>query len=402
MNGTTFALESYRFNHFQRCFTSPLVPHIPRGHRFKMSQPAFTATKMLTMGLTPGKLRGLQRISNPNGTLTMVATDQNSSMIAMIKDSLKKKGENREPTFQEIVEAKIVLASTITRHSSAVLVDGYYGVWNSMVSLAVPRDVGLLVRVEKSGGQKSKLNAPLGEYEPGFSVGKVKRLGADAVKLLAQFEPTEGESAEHQLAFIQDVYEQCRKHDILLLLEPIAFPFGDEKKDSVSFLKRKAETVIESARQLSRWCDVYKAEFPGILGQESDAQLAANLKALNDASERPWVLLSAGVDFPDYKKQVEMAMHAGASGVLGGRAFWKEYFLQDGPAKQRAFAEGECAERVKQIDEIVRTKGTPWYKWYGLTLEQIHGLRAAEGWHFRYGEKFGAKGVATGGEEWGY
>jgi len=122
-----------------------------------MSQPAFTATKMLSLGLTPGKLRGLQRISNPNGTLTMVATDQNSSMIAMIKDSLKKKGEDREPTFQEIVEAKIVLASTITRHSSAVLVDGYYGVWNSMVSYAVPRDVGILVRVEKSGGQKKQI-----------------------------------------------------------------------------------------------------------------------------------------------------------------------------------------------------------------------------------------------------
>ena len=65
-----------------------------------MSQPAFTATKMLSLGLTPGKLRGLQRISNPNGTLTMVATDQISSMIAMIKDSLKNKGEEREPTFQ--------------------------------------------------------------------------------------------------------------------------------------------------------------------------------------------------------------------------------------------------------------------------------------------------------------
>jgi len=154
-------------------------------------------------------------------------------------------------------------------------------------------------------------------------------------------------------------------------------------------MKRKAETVIESARQLSRFCDVYKSEFPGLLGQESDAQLMTNLKALNEASERPWVLLSAGVDFLDYKKQV-------------GRAFWKEYFLQDGPAKQRTFAEGECTDRVKQIDEIVRTKGTPWFKWYGLTLEQIHGLRAAEGWHFRYGEKFGAKGVAGNGEEWGY
>ena len=65
------------------------------------------ATRLFGLGLTPGKLRGLQRISNPNGTLTMVATDQSSSMIGMIKDSLKKKGEDREPTFAEIAEAKI-------------------------------------------------------------------------------------------------------------------------------------------------------------------------------------------------------------------------------------------------------------------------------------------------------
>ncbi len=32
-----------------------------------------SATVLLSKGLTPGKLRGLQRISNPNGTLTMLA-----------------------------------------------------------------------------------------------------------------------------------------------------------------------------------------------------------------------------------------------------------------------------------------------------------------------------------------
>src|SRR5207302_6859989 len=122
----------------------------------------------------------------------------------------------------------------------------------------------------------------------------------------------------------------------------------------------------ESARQLSRFCDIYKAEFPGNLGKESDAQLKDNLHKLNDVSERPWVLLSAGVDFPDYKKQVEMAMQAGASGVLGGRAFWKEYFLQDGPAAREKFARGECVERVQQIDAIVKAKATPWFKCYGL------------------------------------
>ncbi len=51
------------------------------------------ATALLGKGLTPGKLRGLQRISNSNGTLTMLALDQNSSMIEMARRRLKAKGK---------------------------------------------------------------------------------------------------------------------------------------------------------------------------------------------------------------------------------------------------------------------------------------------------------------------
>jgi tagatose 1,6-diphosphate aldolase len=359
-----------------------------------MSAPRTAATRILGLQLTPGKFRGLQRIANPNGTLTMVALDQNSSMISMIKDSLKKKGEDREPTYEEIVEAKIHLAARLGPHGSALLVDAYYGVWNSMITYSIPRNTGLLVRVEKSGGEKNKHGAPMGAFEPGWSVAKIKSCGADAVKLLAQFEPTELESAEHNFRFIKQVYEDCQKHDILMLLETIAFPFGGEKKDSASYLDRKVDTVVESARQLSRFCDVYKAEFPGWLKTHSESQLRDNLKALDAACERPWVLLSAGVDFPDYKKQVELAVECGASGVLGGRAFWKEYFLKDGHAARDQFLTSECVERVKTIDNLVKSKASPWFKRYGLTAECFNNVRVAENWHFRYGGA-GAGGAAA-------
>ena len=69
-----------------------------------MSTP-LSVTRLLGLGLTPGKLRGLQRISNPNGTLTMVATDQNSSMISMMK-----KATGKEPTYAEVSDAKVMLS----------------------------------------------------------------------------------------------------------------------------------------------------------------------------------------------------------------------------------------------------------------------------------------------------
>ncbi len=213
--------------------------------------PPLGATALLGKGLTPGKLRGLQRISNPNGTLTMVAFDQNSSMIEMAQKALKGKGQDREPTYEEIVEAKVDMARQMSPAASGVLIDAYYGAFSAVASGAIPPHKGMLIRVEKSGSPKNKMGGPMGEYEPGWSVEKIKLVGADAVKLLAPFEPTEPTSGEHNLAFIQEIYEACRKNDILFLLEPVAFPIGKEKKTDKSFLDRKAATVIESARQLS-------------------------------------------------------------------------------------------------------------------------------------------------------
>jgi tagatose 1,6-diphosphate aldolase len=347
-------------------------------------------------GLTPGKLRGLQRISNPNGTLTMVALDQNSSMIEMATKALKGKGQDREPHYEEIVEAKVDLARHLAPSASGVLIDAYYGAWSCVAAGAIGPQTGLLVRVEMSGSPKNKVGAPMGLIEPGWSVEKIKRMGADAVKLLAQYEPTEPISAEHQFQLIEHVYSECQKHDILMLLETVAFPFGGEKKTDPGYVNRKATTVIESARQLSRFCDVYKAEFPGSLGHDSDNQLRENLVALNAASERPWVLLSAGVDYPDYYKQVQLALEAGASGVLGGRAFWKEYFLQEGAQARSQFAATTAFKRVADVDTLVRERGTPWPARYGFTKESLGSIRATEGWHARYGLGLGpSDGVPT-------
>src|SRR5947209_17927574 len=138
------------------------------------------ATALLGKGLTPGKLRGLQRISNPNGTLTMVAFDQNSSMIEMAQKALKLKGQDREPTYEEIVEAKLDMARQMAPAASGVLIDAYYGAWSAIASEAIPADKGMLIRVEKSGSPKNKAGGPMGEYEPGWSVEKIKLKGAGA------------------------------------------------------------------------------------------------------------------------------------------------------------------------------------------------------------------------------
>ena len=46
-----------------------------------------------------------------------------------------------------------------------------------------------------------------------------------------------------------------------------------------------------------------------------------------------------------------------------------------------------------EVDAIVKS-GTPWFKKYGLTMAELHGVRTTEGWHARYG---GGKAVGGSG-----
>ncbi len=191
-------------------------PTFIRGTR---SMATTSITRLYGLGLTPGKLRGLQRISNPNGTLTMVATDQNSSMISMMK-----KATGKEPTYAEIADAKVMLSPgarpallraarrrllRLRQHRRGVRGAGQHRV-------AHPRRE---VRRRQERGRRRRC----GEVEPGWGVGKIKRCGADAVKLLAQFEPDELDSAERNFEFTMQIYDECIKHDILFLLEPLHF-----------------------------------------------------------------------------------------------------------------------------------------------------------------------------------
>ena len=91
-----------------------------------------------------------------------------------------------------------------------------------------------------------------------------------------------------------------------------------------------------------------------------------------------------------------MAMETGCSGILGGRAFWKEYFLQDGAEERTAFAAGEGLKRVTEAAEVVRENGSPWFAKYGMTKDDFLGIRASEGWHARYAPHASAAGGTSG------
>jgi len=157
------------------------------------------------------------------------------------------------------------------------------------------------------------------------------------------------------------------------------------------------ELMRERLEQLLSMPSVPKESREYVLREwDNDPSIHFDFHALSEASERPWVLLSAGVDYPDYLKQVKMAMETGCSGVLGGRAFWKEYFLQDGAEARTRFASTDGVKRVSEVDAIVQENGTPWFARYGMTKEDLSTIRASEGWHMRYAPHASAAGGTSG------
>ncbi|MDH4291179.1 MAG: tagatose-bisphosphate aldolase, partial [Dehalococcoidia bacterium] len=103
---------------------------------------------------------------------------------------------------------------------------------------------------------------------------------------------------------------------------------------------------------------------------------------LNQASRLPWVLLSAGVDFDSFKKQVEIACKAGASGFLAGRALWQEGAQIPSREERMSFFQNMAAPRLKELVEIADSHGKPWYFKLGAKNGKVAPL--AEGWYQSY------------------
>jgi tagatose 1,6-diphosphate aldolase len=122
--------------------------------------------------------------------------------------------------------------------------------------------------------------------------------------------------------------------------------------------------VVRTAAELSPLgADILKVEFPVDGEQEKDetAWMQA-CSELDSASAIPWVLLSAAVDYEIFLRQATIACEAGASGILAGRAIWKEALKLDGEERRR-FLGGIALERMECLRAACRRYGHPYHRW---------------------------------------
>ena len=280
--------------------------------------------------LSIGKIRGLQQIANPDGIFTICAMDHRGSLRSMID-----KEQRGKVDYKEMVERKLELCSSLAKYASAVLLDPIFGAAQCISQGILPSSTGLLVSIEASGYSGGKENR-ITRLLDNWSVEKIKRMGASAVKILVYYRPDLSELASKQLSTVNRVAMECIKYDLPFFVEPVSYPIDIGIDNPQELAALKEQLVIKTARDITALpIDVLKAEFPADLRYKKDKpELISICRQLDMSSQVPWVILSAGVDFELFCQQVEIACQAGASGFLGGRAIWQEAMLI-GDARER-------------------------------------------------------------------
>lgn len=317
--------------------------------------------------LTVGKVRGLAQIADREGIFAMCAMDHRGSMQRMINRS-----EPEKVSSEVMTEYKLDLTECLAPSSTAILLDPIYGAAQAIVSGVLPGGVGLLVSLEETG-YESDDRGRVTTLLPDWSVEKIKRMGASAVKILLYYRPDLAENAAHQLEVVRQVSAQCVKWDIPFLIEPIAYPVSTAERDPSAFATQKTRLVVDSARDLtSLGIDVLKAEFPADMRFEHDeGKLRAACELLNEASVSPWILLSAGVSIDEFARQVKIACQAGASGFLGGRAIWEEAMHIGDRGERRKWLSTVGADRLRRLHDIAGEYGRPWWKKWGVSVADL-------------------------------
>lgn len=312
--------------------------------------------------LTPGKLAGLNAVSNERGVIAAAAMDQRGSLLKSLGGA---RGASADGHDLELF--KVLVTDTLTQHASAILLDPEFG----LPAAQHRHGKGLLLAYEKTGYDAT---APgrLPDLLDHWNVARLLKAGADCIKILlyyTPFDPPAINDVKH--AFIERIGAECRAADVPFFCEFVGYDTDGSKDDSLDYARKKPAVVAGYMREFSDpkyGIDVLKVEVPinmefveGTRAYRGDSaytreQAIQHFKDAASQTDLPFIYLSAGVSNPVFVETLELAAQSGVAfnGVLCGRATWKDgipIFARDG---EEAFREWLGTEGVENIQNVNR------------------------------------------------
>lgn len=320
---------------------------------------------------TPKKYAALEKMSDKNGVIAALAIDQRGSLKKMLAAAA-----NKPANEEDIVEFKKAISKELTPYASAILLDPEYGLPASKVRAY---GSGLLVSYEKTGYDATEPGR-IPDLIPIWSVRRLKEAGADSIKFLLYIDPDEDKSIiDQKEAFVERIGDECVAEDIPLFVELVTYDdsIGDVK--SAEYAKVKPHKVIEAMKEFSKpqyHIDVLKVEVPinldyveGFNGDNpvvyTKDEAIKYFKEQSDATNLPYIFLSAGVTAEAFRDELHLAKDADAkfNGVLCGRATWRgaiEPFAKDGEEAGKKWMNDQGKKNIEELNQVLAETATSW------------------------------------------
>ncbi|MEM9134016.1 MAG: tagatose 1,6-diphosphate aldolase [Actinomycetota bacterium] len=289
--------------------------------------------------MTPGRTRGLDHLSTDEGVFAILAIDHRDSLQAVLA---------AEASPAEITAFKDELVRGVGPQASGVMLEPEFSLPQLITSGALTGSQGFMAALEAQGYLQDPWAGPT-ELLDGWSARAAKTMGAAAAKLLLPYDPDRSEHAARQRQVVTDAAAVCHELDLAFLVEPVAFGMAGPDRPG---------TVLRTVEDLTDLpIDVLKLEFPGDPA-DPDGWADACV-AVDAACRQPWVLLSAGVTFEQYRDQLAVAFASGCSGFTGGRAIWRPA-SDAAPAERAEVIATEVHQRFAELRKLAVATARPW------------------------------------------
>ena len=251
----------------------------------------------------------LDAVTDDQGRLCVLAVDH--------RDSLRVEFDAEHPErvpASVLTRFKLDVVAGFGSRPSAVMLDPELSIEPVLGAGRLPAGVGSLCALEAQG-YLGDPDARVNQLLDGWSPARARDVGASAAKLLILYRHDRGASTRAQEDLVRSVVDGCGEAELPLFVEPVPYEITDPAD-------REATVLAAAERIGALGPDVIKMPFPADAAHEDRWDDAC--ARLDACTDRPWAVLSWGAPFEVFRRQVESACRAGASGFMAGRAIWRE------------------------------------------------------------------------------
>ena len=165
----------------------------------------------------------MRRMADADGRFKMTAVDQRPP----IKGPIAAHYGTDEAPYDDVARFKALLVETLQDQASAMLLDPHYAIPRGLDLLSPQK--GLIVTLENSLFQETADGRLSSEIDD-WSVDKIKRMGGDAVKVLAWYRPDAdaARSTATSRTSPSGIGEACARYDIPFLFELLVYPLASD------------------------------------------------------------------------------------------------------------------------------------------------------------------------------